>query len=188
MTGSAWCTATCSTATRCGAATGWPRRSTGDCADVGPSGIDPGSLRCDAAWCHGVEAAEHILRGWEVEAGRPASAVPYWDAVAALTPPDMGWFPISMAAQGRPDLTREVMLERRDTFLDAALSRLTATWCSARVSAEAARAAEPARAPGARSRNDEPRALYDRPRHGSRVPIADLAEAAPIGVLRRSPT
>ena len=38
----------------------------------------------------------------------------------------MGWFPISMALQGRPDLTREVMLERRDDFLDAALSQLTA--------------------------------------------------------------
>jgi hypothetical protein len=46
-----------------------------DCAGVGPAGIDPGSLRCDAAWCHGVEAAEHILRGWEAEAGRPASDV-----------------------------------------------------------------------------------------------------------------
>jgi aminoglycoside phosphotransferase (APT) family kinase protein len=98
-----------------------------DCAGVGPTGIDLGSLRCDAAWCHGVEAAEHISRGWEAEAGRPASDVPYWDAVAALaSPPDMGWFPTSMAAQGRPDLTREVMLERRDAFLDAALSRLAA--------------------------------------------------------------
>jgi len=36
----------------------------------------------------------------------------------------MGWFPTSMAAQGRPDLTREVMLARRDAFIDAALSRL----------------------------------------------------------------
>lgn len=98
-----------------------------DCAGVGPAGIDLGSLRCDAAWCHGVEAAEHILHGWEAEAGRPASDVPYWDAVAALaSPPDMGWFPMSMADQGRPDLTREVMLERRNAFLDAALSRLTA--------------------------------------------------------------
>jgi aminoglycoside phosphotransferase (APT) family kinase protein len=99
-----------------------------DCAGVGPAGIDLGSLRCDAAWCHGVEAAEHILRGWEAEAGRPAIDVPYWDAVAALSsPPDMGWFPVSMAAQGRPDLTREVMLERRDAFLDAALSQLAGT-------------------------------------------------------------
>jgi hypothetical protein len=39
----------------------------------------------------------------------------------------MGWFPVSMTAQGRPGLTREVMLERRDAFLGAALSRLTAT-------------------------------------------------------------
>ncbi len=96
-----------------------------DCAGVGPAGIDLGSLRCDAAWCHGTEAAEHILRGWEAEAGRPASDVPYWDAIAALaSPPDMGWFPVSMALQGRPDLTREVMLERRHAFLDAALGRL----------------------------------------------------------------
>jgi len=29
-----------------------------------------------------------------------------------------------MALQGRPDLTREVMLERRDAFLEAALSQL----------------------------------------------------------------
>jgi hypothetical protein len=98
-----------------------------DCAGVGPAGIDLGSLRCDAAWCHGAEAAGHILRGWEAEAGRPASDVPYWDAVAALaSPPDMGWFPVSMAAQGRPDLTREVMLGRRDAFLDAALGQLAA--------------------------------------------------------------
>jgi aminoglycoside phosphotransferase (APT) family kinase protein len=98
-----------------------------DCAGVGPAGIDLGSLRCDAAWCHGVEAAGHILRGWEAEAGRPASDVFYWDAVAALaSPPDMGWFPASMAAQGRPDLTREVMLERRAAFLDAALGQLAA--------------------------------------------------------------
>ena len=48
-----------------------------DCAGVGPAGIDPGSLRCDAAWCHGVEAAEHILRGWETQAGRPASDAPF---------------------------------------------------------------------------------------------------------------
>jgi hypothetical protein len=68
------------------------------------------------------------LCGWEAEAGRPAIDVPYWDAVAALSsPPDMGWFPVSMAAQGRPDLTREVMLERRDAFLNAALSQLAGT-------------------------------------------------------------
>jgi aminoglycoside phosphotransferase (APT) family kinase protein len=98
-----------------------------DCAGVGPAGIDLGSLRCDAAWSYGPEAAEHVLAGWEVQAGRPASAVPYWDAVASLaSPPDMGWFPTEMAAQGRPDLTQDVMLRRRDAFLQAALSQLTA--------------------------------------------------------------
>jgi aminoglycoside phosphotransferase (APT) family kinase protein len=97
-----------------------------DCAGVGPAGIDLGSLRCDAAWCYGVESGGYILRGWEAEAGRPARDVPYWDVVAALaSPPDMGWFPTEMAGQGRPDLTREVMLERRDAFLDAALSQLS---------------------------------------------------------------
>jgi len=98
-----------------------------DCAGVGPAGIDLGSLRCDAAWCHGLAAADDILRGWVAEAGRPARDVAYWDVVASLSsPPDMGWFPESMAAQGRPDLTREVMLERRDAFLAAALSQLGA--------------------------------------------------------------
>jgi aminoglycoside phosphotransferase (APT) family kinase protein len=101
-----------------------------DCAGVGPAGIDLGSLRCDAAWCHGLEAAGHILRGWEAEAGRPAKDLFYWDAVAALaSPPDMGGFPVSMSAQGRPDLTREVMFQRRDTFLSAALDRLAAAGC-----------------------------------------------------------
>jgi hypothetical protein len=47
-------------------------------------------------------------------------------AAALASPPDMGWFPVSMACQGRPDLTRELMLERRDAFLGAALSQLAA--------------------------------------------------------------
>jgi aminoglycoside phosphotransferase (APT) family kinase protein len=99
-----------------------------DCAGVGPSGIDLGSLRCDAAWCHGLQAADDVLHGWESEAGHAGRDVPYWDTVAALaSPPDMGWFPESMAAQGRPDLTREVMLKRRDAFLTAALSQLKTT-------------------------------------------------------------
>jgi hypothetical protein len=36
----------------------------------------------------------------------------------------MGGFPDSMAVQGRPDLTSEVMIDRRNTFLAAALSQL----------------------------------------------------------------
>jgi hypothetical protein len=38
----------------------------------------------------------------------------------------MGWVPTSMALQSRPDLTSEVMLERRAAFLGAALSQLAA--------------------------------------------------------------
>jgi hypothetical protein len=68
------------------------------------AGIDLGSLRCDAAWCHGTDAAEHTLHGWEAEAGRPAGDVAYWDVAALASAPDVGWFAISMATQGRPDL------------------------------------------------------------------------------------
>jgi aminoglycoside phosphotransferase (APT) family kinase protein len=96
-----------------------------DCAGSGSPGVDLGSLRCDAAICFGAEAAEDVRGGWEETAGRPAPDVAYWDVVAALsTPPDMGWFPGAIAGQGRPDLTRELLLRRRDKFLRAALDRL----------------------------------------------------------------
>jgi aminoglycoside phosphotransferase (APT) family kinase protein len=96
-----------------------------DCAGSGSPGVDLGSLRCDAAICFGAEAAEDVRHGWEEGAGRPATDVAYWDVVAALsTPPDMGWFPGAIAGQGRPDLTRELLLRRRDEFLGAALDRL----------------------------------------------------------------
>ncbi len=98
-----------------------------DCAGAGPPGVDLGSLRCDAAICFDIEAADDVQHGWEEVAGRPAVDVAHWDVVAALsTPPDMGWFPEALAGQGRPDLSREVLLQRRDGFLLAALSRLDA--------------------------------------------------------------
>jgi aminoglycoside phosphotransferase (APT) family kinase protein len=91
-----------------------------DCAGVGPAGVDLGSLRCDAAICYGVEAAEEILAGYGV-----AEDIPYWDAVAALsTPPDMDWFVGALHGQGRTDLTRAVLVDRRDAFLEAALAAL----------------------------------------------------------------
>jgi aminoglycoside phosphotransferase (APT) family kinase protein len=96
-----------------------------DCAGVGPAGVDLGSLRCDAALCFGPAAAGEVLRGWENAAGRPATDVAYWDVVAGLcTPPDMDWFVGAIAGQGRADLTREVLLDRRDRFLADALRRL----------------------------------------------------------------
>jgi aminoglycoside phosphotransferase (APT) family kinase protein len=96
-----------------------------DCAGKGPAGVDLGSLRCDAAMCFGVKAAEDVLEGWEAAVGRPADDVAYWDVVATLsTPPDMGWFVQTFVDQGRPDLTRAVLVGRRDEFLAAALAVL----------------------------------------------------------------
>jgi aminoglycoside phosphotransferase (APT) family kinase protein len=96
-----------------------------DCVGVGQAGVDLGSLRCDAAVCFGLPAAADPLAGWQTEAGRDADDVAYWDAVAALsTPPDMGWFAQAIGGQGRTDLTREVLVGRRDEFLAAALDAL----------------------------------------------------------------
>jgi aminoglycoside phosphotransferase (APT) family kinase protein len=96
-----------------------------DCAGAGAPGVDLGSLRCDAALCFGAAAAAEVLRGWEDSAGRTAAGVAYWDVVAGLaTPPDLAWFPAAIAGQGRPDLSRALLLERRDSFLRVALEHL----------------------------------------------------------------
>lgn len=96
-----------------------------DCSGVGPAGVDLGSLRNDAAMCYGVDAAAEVLHGYEAAVGGPADDLAYWDVVAALcTPPDMSWFVEATQGQGRTDLTRDVMVERRDGFLRAALDKL----------------------------------------------------------------
>jgi aminoglycoside phosphotransferase (APT) family kinase protein len=96
-----------------------------DAAGIGSPGIDLGSVRLDTALCYGQETVTEVMSGWEDEAGRAAPDVPYWDAVAALaTPPDMAWVAPTIADQGRPDLAGELLNERRETFLQAALSRL----------------------------------------------------------------
>jgi len=97
-----------------------------DCAGVGPAGVDLGSLRLDAAMSWGPEASDHVLAGWEREAAEPAQDLAYWDAVAAVnTPPELGWFvDNTIEVTARPDLTRELMIERRDAFLTDALERL----------------------------------------------------------------
>jgi aminoglycoside phosphotransferase (APT) family kinase protein len=46
-----------------------------DCAGVGPAGVDLGSLRCDAALCHGLDAAGPVRSGFEAEAGRMPPAM-----------------------------------------------------------------------------------------------------------------
>jgi aminoglycoside phosphotransferase (APT) family kinase protein len=92
-----------------------------DCSGVGPAGVDLGSLRLDAAMAFGVGAEADVLAGWE-HVGGTAADVPYWDVVAALsTPPELAWFVEATQGQGRPDLIREVMLPRRDEFLENAL-------------------------------------------------------------------
>lgn len=96
-----------------------------DAAGVGSSGIDLGSLRCDAEMLFGAGAADLVLEGWEQVA--PAVAeVAYWDVVAALsTPPDLGmWLP-NMHEQGRLDLDVATMTSRREAFLRAALGSLS---------------------------------------------------------------
>ncbi len=99
-----------------------------DCAGVGAPGVDLGSLRCDAALCFGVPAADDVTAGWQAATGRPAADVAYWDVVAALsTPPDMGWFTAAISGQGRPDLDQPTLLQRRNEFLTAALDRLATT-------------------------------------------------------------
>jgi aminoglycoside phosphotransferase (APT) family kinase protein len=96
-----------------------------DCAGSGHTGLDLGSLRCDAALCWGMEAVDEVVVGFEDAAGHPAVDVAYWDLVAGLaTPPTMGWFVEAIHGQGREDLDAATLLARRDQFLEATLDRL----------------------------------------------------------------
>ena len=96
-----------------------------DCAGVGHPGVDLGSLRFDAAISYGPEAVEDILAGWESAARRAASDLARFDLVAALqSPTDMTPFAQAHDGQGRPDLSAELMVTRRDAFISDALERL----------------------------------------------------------------
>src|SRR4029450_12102274 len=53
-------------------------------AVVGEPGGDLGSLRMQMALRYGQDAPAHVLEGWQRQAGRAASAVPYCDSSAAL--------------------------------------------------------------------------------------------------------
>jgi aminoglycoside phosphotransferase (APT) family kinase protein len=95
-----------------------------DCAGVGPAGIDLGSMRLDAATAFGIDAGDDVLAGWQEVAGAAADLA-YWDLVAGLaTPPDLDWFVDTIVAQGRPDLTHDLLRARRDEFLENALARM----------------------------------------------------------------
>jgi aminoglycoside phosphotransferase (APT) family kinase protein len=94
-------------------------------AGVGDPGVDLGSLRMQMALAYGQEAPSHVLDGWQEQAGRTATAVPYWDAVAALNTPTVmeGW--LAFADDGST-LDASAITERRDTFLRIALDQMSA--------------------------------------------------------------
>jgi aminoglycoside phosphotransferase (APT) family kinase protein len=98
-------------------------------AGVGDPGVDLGSLRMNIALQYGQDAPAHVLEGWQRQAGRAATCVPYWDAVAALTTdtvmhhaPGPG---LAFTGDGRP-LDGTAVTERRDAFLRTALDQLPA--------------------------------------------------------------
>jgi aminoglycoside phosphotransferase (APT) family kinase protein len=94
-------------------------------AGAGDPGVDLGSLRMQMALQYGPDAPAHVLEGWQLQAGRAATSVPYWDAVAALnTPTVMQAWP-GFADDGSP-LDAAAVTERRDAFLRTALDQLPA--------------------------------------------------------------
>lgn len=93
------------------------------CAGAGPPGVDLGELRMQMAHQYGLDAADHVLDGWNQQSGRQATNVAYWDAVAALnTPADMAGWP-GFDDHGNP-ADQTVIVQRRDAFLRAALDQL----------------------------------------------------------------
>jgi hypothetical protein len=98
-----------------------------DHAGVGHPTVDLGSLRWDLAVLGGGGGAEEVLVGWEEAGGRrlPPEDVGRADLVAVLaSPPDLAlWLP-NFHAQGRPDLTLDLVTTRRDAFARRALDAL----------------------------------------------------------------
>jgi aminoglycoside phosphotransferase (APT) family kinase protein len=94
-------------------------------AGAGDPGVDLGSLRMQMAVQYGQDAPAHVLEGWQRQAGRAATSLPYWDAVAALNTPTVmdGW--PGFADDGSP-LDGAAVTERRDAFLRTALDQLPA--------------------------------------------------------------
>lgn len=93
-------------------------------AGAGDPGVDLGELRKQMALQYGPDAPDHVLNGWQRQAGRAAVDVAYWDAVAALNTPTVleGW--PGFAEDGNP-LDAEAVTARRDAFLQTALDHLS---------------------------------------------------------------
>jgi hypothetical protein len=62
-----------------------------------------------------------VLEGWQRQAGRAATSVPYWDAVAALNTPTV--IQPGFADDGS-SLDAAALTERRDALLRAAIDQL----------------------------------------------------------------
>lgn len=93
------------------------------CAGAGDPGVDLGELRMQMGYQYGLQAADHVLDGWQQQARREATNLAYWDAVAALnTPVDMeGWPAFDKHGE---QLGSQAVIRRRDEFLISALDRL----------------------------------------------------------------
>lgn len=93
-------------------------------AGAGDPGVDLGALRLEAALQYGPAAPHHVLDGWQCEAGRFATNVAYWDAVAALnTPTDLDDWSPGFDQFGQP-LPGAAVTARRNAFLRDALGQL----------------------------------------------------------------
>jgi hypothetical protein len=97
-----------------------------DYAGVGHPVVDIGSLRWDLAVLGGG-GHDEVVSGWEEASGRQLAPedVARADLVAVLaSPPDLAlWLP-NFHAQGRADLTLDVVTTRRTTFARSALAAL----------------------------------------------------------------
>ena len=92
-------------------------------AGVGHAGIDLGDLRLQVGIKYGVDAAEHVLNGWQAQSRRAATDLAYWDVVAALNTPTILYSGLALDSHGMK-LDPPAGTERRDEFLRRALDEL----------------------------------------------------------------
>ncbi|WP_079912376.1 phosphotransferase family protein [Paenibacillus sp. 32352] len=93
---------------------------------LGPAGIDVGHCRVNLAQLHGVGAADAFLEYYRNRTGDSFQYDPYWDLVTlidyAFWPPDVyeGW-----TALGMTGLTKQIIIERLDSYLISVLDRVS---------------------------------------------------------------
>lgn len=93
-------------------------------AGVGDPGVDLGHLRMQLATQYGLDAATHVLEGWQRVSGREATHLPYWDVVAAVhTPTDLDEWAPGFDNEGHR-VGSKTLTRRRDAFLQNALDQL----------------------------------------------------------------